>query len=576
MEVYLTGDPLAALAVLDTLSDTETDVQALAVDVLRLRIARDRGDADEVDRTCTALIENTCAQEGPGRALVASRVASVEHHRGNHAVANTLMLEAVAIYDALGWNHEAALTTCDLAAFRQREGDFAGASYLYLSVMDEIRANGTERQRMSVTNNLATVLLQSGSLHTAEPLFREALAADIRDPITRSTMMQSLAIIAKLDGRFDESEELYRQALSLLDPGLYPTQRLRLTCGMADVAVRRGRVDEAMALLDSIRAEDLEAATASTRSNILVLRAQILGERGDEDEAMRIIARARRELAEIRSYDELYRVLIDALGWARAPHHRQDLLEEYYRMAEDRLTQVTASVQSVIDLRTRFDQERAARELQRQQDVTRAIIETQTRTMNEIGRELHDSLGQDLTVASMLVERLVTRESLSTADVDRIHETLRDVTRRAARDARRISHLVSGHGLTGAGLPDAMATLRADVEVSAPSLTIEMGVVGDTTLLSDDEARALYRILQTLVQNVLRHADARTCIVQLIVDEARVQLSVEDDGRGFDPSTVERGLGMRELTARAALIGASVHVDSTPGHGSFISITITR
>ena len=193
----------------------------------------------------------------------------------------------------------------------------------------------------------------------------------------------------------------------------------------------------------------------------------------------------------------------------------------------------------------------------------------------EIGRDIHDSVGQDLTVLRLMTERL-TSGQFPTREMEDIHTRMHEIVRRVEQDTRRISHLVSGMGCTGLGLRDALSTIKNDIAKGAAQLEIELVISTGLEHIPDDVARTLLRCVQTLLQNILRHSGARTCTVQLLVRSTDIVLSVEDDGVGFDLLRVRKGLGMRELLARTEVVGGKVHIDSAPGCGSFIEIVIPR
>ena len=92
----------------------------------------------------------------------------------------------------------------------------------------------------------------------------------------------------------------------------------------------------------------------------------------------------------------------------------------------------------------------------------------------------------------------------------------------------------------------------------------------------------VYGVLQEALNNVARHAIAKRVTVRLVRDETTVELRVRDDGVGFEPGAVHgdatatkrRGLGLHGMRERAALLGGAVHLESTPGQGTMITVRI--
>ena len=86
----------------------------------------------------------------------------------------------------------------------------------------------------------------------------------------------------------------------------------------------------------------------------------------------------------------------------------------------------------------------------------------------------------------------------------------------------------------------------------------------------------IYRITQELLRNIIKHADANNVIVQITNDDGRVDLVVEDDGKGFDKNAVnfEKGIGIDNIQSRVAFLGGHVDIDSEKGEGTTFSVHI--
>ncbi|HEX2758383.1 MAG TPA: sensor histidine kinase, partial [Thermoanaerobaculia bacterium] len=95
-----------------------------------------------------------------------------------------------------------------------------------------------------------------------------------------------------------------------------------------------------------------------------------------------------------------------------------------------------------------------------------------------------------------------------------------------------------------------------------------------------DVATAVFRIVQEALLNVARHAKAENVLLQIAADETRLLIEIEDDGRGFDPKSVElpletgRGLGLLGMRERVEILGGKMSLDSTPGEGAHITLEI--
>jgi signal transduction histidine kinase len=306
------------------------------------------------------------------------------------------------------------------------------------------------------------------------------------------------------------------------------------------------------------------------------IKAHLLALSGDQEEAARVFVEARDLLDDSTMYELRMDLLRVGMEFLTDPALRLSVAEELVQLLTVHVRNVPDSIRSIIELRGIYEQEKTKAEVVRQQELTRTIVETQERSLREIGRDLHDSLGQDLTVVVRMAD--VVRKRCANADPETVDllDAIHAASQRAASDARRISHLVSGSGVTASTLQSLLSDLVEVTRKAVPELDIECIVVGTVEDLADDVARTIYRATQTLVQNVIRHAKAHSCTVQVVVDSKQTTLIVEDDGVGLDVETTDRGLGLREVEARLALVGGWVRIDGAPGRGVEVHCIIPR
>lgn len=188
-----------------------------------------------------------------------------------------------------------------------------------------------------------------------------------------------------------------------------------------------------------------------------------------------------------------------------------------------------------------------------------------------LAREIHDGLGQDLWLARMAAGRLDQHPSLDA-------------------DARIIAaELIRALDSGLAEVRAAVAAMRADVDVgsTAGELTARrvaafsdrFGIYAECVIeldhdLPQDMSLELVRILQEALNNVRKHAEARRVRVRLSDQAGRVELSVEDDGIGFDPTDPAHGFGRQSMLQRTLSIGGRLQVQSDPGRGTRVLVTV--
>jgi signal transduction histidine kinase len=232
--------------------------------------------------------------------------------------------------------------------------------------------------------------------------------------------------------------------------------------------------------------------------------------------------------------------------------------------AELRLYQTTAS-QLASALDSRLQHGLAA---ERAQQV--ALLEERRR----LARELHDSVTQSLFSMSLLTQALPELWELDRDEAWRSLEQIRDLTRGALAEMRELLFELRPADAGEQNLAQAMRT-RAAAFQRRTGLVAQ--VEAPTTLpLPASQAHALLRIMQESLTNISRHARASKVRLELRPGPP-LALRIADDGRGFDPASVEAGrLGLISMRERAAAIGARLELWSAPGAGTAITVTLSE
>jgi len=201
---------------------------------------------------------------------------------------------------------------------------------------------------------------------------------------------------------------------------------------------------------------------------------------------------------------------------------------------------------------------------------------------SRLARDLHDAVTQTLFSASLIAEALPGLWESNPAEGRELLGELRQLTRGALAEMRTLLLELRPAALVEANLGDLLRQL-------AQSVSGRSGIPVTVTLegcpipeLPEKTHVALYRIAQEALNNVVKHARARRVEVRLqcLQDTAsepaairRVVLTVSDDGRGFDPSTVSADhLGLSIIRERSRAIAATLRIASQPGHGTTVEI----
>jgi DNA-binding NarL/FixJ family response regulator/signal transduction histidine kinase len=197
---------------------------------------------------------------------------------------------------------------------------------------------------------------------------------------------------------------------------------------------------------------------------------------------------------------------------------------------------------------------------------------------NRLAREIHDSLAQSLIAVSMELDAIQQRAQDDPARVVSLIGHARDLAHRAVEEARHAIWRLRPASLERQSLPEALAAEVASLEQGGAVEQAESTVQGDPRPLSPELEAALFRIAQEALSNIRRHARARRARVVLSYGERSVRLLIEDDGRGFETGAAtangDGGFGLSGMRQRAALIGADVELDSSPGWGTRVRVFV--
>jgi signal transduction histidine kinase len=196
-----------------------------------------------------------------------------------------------------------------------------------------------------------------------------------------------------------------------------------------------------------------------------------------------------------------------------------------------------------------------------------------------LARDIHDSLGHHLTAVTVQLEKAEAFRHRDAASADRAVADARAAAREALREVRG-----SVAALRGDESPAPLSAMLAGLVRSAgpgePQVTV--AVTGDEAGLGAAARMVLFRAAQEALTNVRRHSGAGRACVSVTLDDREARLVVADDGRGFDPASravsgelpARDGFGLLGMWERATLAGGHVEVDSRPGAGTTVTVTV--
>jgi signal transduction histidine kinase len=197
-----------------------------------------------------------------------------------------------------------------------------------------------------------------------------------------------------------------------------------------------------------------------------------------------------------------------------------------------------------------------------------------SRERNRIAREIHDTLAHTLSALAVQLEAGRTIWSSDPPGARAMLERSLLITRTGLTETRRTLQALRASPIEDLGLGLALRNLADDtVARTGATLTFDLPE-GELAMMPNELEHGIYRLAEEALENVIRHAGARTVGLAFRQEGKQVRLSVTDDGSGFDADRITEGkLGLRGMRERAKLLGGALTVDSAPGKGTTVFFT---
>lgn len=427
---------------------------------------------------------------------------------------------------------------------------------------------------------------------TALSYYTQALVLqdELEEKDATATIFQNTGEIYQAWGRLPLAMEYYQQARQLYETIGDPNGVASCALSMARLELQRGKPDRAVALGKSALEQVRETGARLRERDILKLLADASAADGSFGEAF----------AYQRAYQVLDDSILDAdrsavltemearfqdskrqqeIAMLNADKELQDLRYTELKSRQQSQVAVLLTILVLVVLLSaiaimRQRHKRSAMLARERQIRLQAVISAQELERKRIAGDLHDGLGQLLSLAHMSVASLqgavYDDKTMMLSNAVRVIEEAWDT-------ARSISHAMMPDALIKLGMVPALRDLVHKINSAGGGVEVEFVTdMGDNGELRMEETKeiALYRIVQELMSNILKHAQASHVKMELREMQGEVLVSVADDGKGFEKEKIELagGIGWKNIYSRVAMLRGQVRVDSSPGQGTQVNI----
>lgn len=211
--------------------------------------------------------------------------------------------------------------------------------------------------------------------------------------------------------------------------------------------------------------------------------------------------------------------------------------------------------------------------LEEQQKSTISVLAAEEKERKRVAAELHDGVGQMMSVARMHLSEFQTLAIASGVEYKNKYDHLAGLIDESCAEVRTISHQMMPNALIKQGLAKAVRDFIT--QVKNPKLAINLYTEGLEENLPQNTSAMLYRIIQECVNNVIKHSNATSLDICVMRTEAQITATIEDNGQGFiDSLELNEGIGLQNIRDRVKFLKGELEINSSPGMGTFIALHI--
>lgn len=387
--------------------------------------------------------------------------------------------------------------------------------------------------------------------------------------------------------KFDSAEFYFKKCYAVAEQYNY-------SYGKAESQLQLGGV--------SIQQKKYEVAENYLLSGIRL--ADSIGDYNMLDEGYRYLAdvyAATGRYKEAYEYHQKYKEVSDSVTSLDAKKYIEDLEKKYETSKKDkqlllqqtqlerRKTLIYILIGSAVALllfslliyrnlnhRRKIQQQRITElETKEQLTATEAILKGEEQERTRLAKDLHDGLGGMLSGIKFSFQTM-KGNLVMTPENQQLFERSIDMIDGSIKEMRRVAHNMMPEALVKFGLSTALKDFCNEINQSG-ALNISFQSIGmDNAEIDQTIAVNIYRIIQELINNTLKHAAARNAIVQISKKDDAFSITVEDDGKGFDPQLLKetKGIGWTNIQSRVDYLKGTIDIQSAPGKGVSVHVEV--
>lgn len=571
-----------------------------------------------------------------GLSVFPSHYIVVLNNRGQFREALTLAKEALEGYKTLGDKKELAVAYLNVGSEWQYLSDFGLAADYYLLAKKIAEEINDKRLQRITNNNLASVFIELGefekgkqyaekSLVIAKELNNEAAISSSMYNIATATVQlkeydKALALfkeieasgikneddMVKLDGWLGMAdansalnnagiaEELYNKVISFSKEKETPEYEMYACMGMADLQLKTNNTGKA-ALFITQGIGIAEKLGSKLELKDLYLKASLLNEKKG-NAVMALDYRKKFELLNDSIVGDKSKTLVSNLEAKYEFEKKESTIKQL--KAENEVHELAISKKNILNYiligsiiaillvsllgYRNYKQQQALQqqrinelETEKQLTATEAVLKGEEKERTRLAKDLHDGLGGILSGIKYSMQNMKGNLVMTPANAQAFERSM-DMLDSSIKEMRRVAHNLMPEALVKFGLNTALKDFCNDInQTGALNVAYQsIGVEGED--IPQTSAITIYRIVQELINNTIKHAGATNAIVQLTKAGNSISLTVEDDGKGFDTAILKgtSGIGWTNIQHRIEFLKGKLDVHSQAGKGTSVLVEL--
>jgi PAS domain S-box-containing protein len=235
-----------------------------------------------------------------------------------------------------------------------------------------------------------------------------------------------------------------------------------------------------------------------------------------------------------------------------------------------KLIRVIGAIQDITEY-NQLQEKLVLQEESKKRAIVRSIIETQEKERRQLSVELHDNVNQILSSCKLMLELAKENKDKAPLLTEKSYQSIQ----LAITEIRKISHNLNPSAVEDFGLGEAITEMVDKINLSEKvKVDFKFFATVKKTALKSEDKIAVYRIVQEQLNNILKHAHAKNVFIELAIKPSKIHLFIEDDGNGFNPKKINKGIGLKSIHHRVEYYHGTIDIESGKNKGCKMTITL--